>query len=89
MAGFTGMDIEAVKGLSNQMKQKADEIMQIKNQLTSALNSAQWVGPDQARFKSDWDGQCVQALTQVSQTLQDAAQAAQQNAQQQEQASNT
>ena len=89
MAGFTGMDIEAVKGLSNQMKQKAGEIDAIKNQLTSALNSAQWVGPDQARFKSDWDGQCVQALTKVSQTLNDAAQAAQQNAQQQEQASNT
>ena len=89
MAGFTGMDIEAVKQLSTQMRQKADEISQIKNQLTTALNGAQWVGPDRERFKSDWDGQCVQALTKVSQTLNDAAQAAQQNAQQQEQASNT
>ena len=40
MAGFTGMDIEAVKGLSAQMTQKAGEIDAIKNQLTSALNSA-------------------------------------------------
>ena len=89
MAGFTGMDIEAVKQLSTQMRQKADEISQIKNQLTTALNGAQWVGPDRERFKSDWDGQCVQALTQVSQTLEQAGQAANQNAQQQEQASNT
>ena len=88
MAGFTGMDIEAVKQLSTQMNQKAEEIDQIKSQLTSALEGAQWVGPDQARFKSEWDGQCVQALTKVSQTLRDAGQAAQQNAQQQEQASN-
>ena len=88
MAGFTGMDIEAVKQLSTQMRQKADEISQIKNQLTTALNGAQWVGPDRERFKSDWEGQCVQALTQVSQTLEQAGQAANQNAQQQEQASN-
>ena len=75
MAGFTGMDIEAVKGLSNQMKQKADEIRQIQGQLTSALNGAQWVGPDRERFKSE--------------TLEQAGEAANQNAQQQEQASNT
>jgi uncharacterized protein YukE len=89
MAGFTGMDIEAVKGLSNQMKQKADEIRQIQGQLTSALNGAQWVGPDRERFKSEWDGQCVQALRKVSETLEQAGEAANQNAQQQQQASNT
>lgn len=88
MAGFTGMDIEQVKQLSTQMNQKAEEIEQIKQQLTSALNGAQWVGPDQQRFKSEWDGQCVSALTKVAETLRQAGQAAQQNASQQEQASN-
>ncbi len=85
---FTGMDIQAVRQLATQMRQKADEIEQIKNQLTSALNGAQWVGPDQQKFKSEWDGSCTQSLTRVAEVLRQAGQAAEQNAPQQEQASN-
>jgi hypothetical protein len=88
MAGFTGMDIEGVRSLARQLQQKADEIEQIKAHLTSALNGAQWVGPDQQRFKSDWEGNSVPALSRVSESLRSASQAAEQNAQQQEQASN-
>jgi uncharacterized protein YukE len=88
MAGFTGMDIQQVRQLSQQMRTKADEIEQISQQLTAALNGAQWVGPDQARFKSEWESNCVSALRQVCETLRSAGQAAEQNAVQQEQASN-
>ena len=89
MAGFTGMDIVAVRNLSTQMSTKATEIEGIRDQLSSLLGNTEWVGPDQVRFKGDWDNQCVQALTRVAGTLNDASRAAQQNAEQQEQASNT
>jgi uncharacterized protein YukE len=85
---FTGMDIPAVRQLAQQMTSAADEIEQLKQRLTSALNSAQWVGPDQQRFKGEWDGNCVSSLTRVAEILRQASQAATQNAQQQEQASN-
>lgn len=88
MAGFTGMDIEGVRNLATQMKQKADEITQISTQLTAALKGAQWVGPDRTQFESDWDGQCVAQLKAVSDRLNEASTRANQNAQQQEQASN-
>lgn len=87
MAGFTGMDIGQVRTLANQMRQKADEIESIMAQLTSQLKQAQWVGPDRQKFESDWDGQYCTSLRNVAQGLKDAASIADQNAQQQEQAS--
>jgi uncharacterized protein YukE len=88
MAGFTGMDITQVRNLANTMRTKADEIENIMSQLTNQLKGAQWVGPDRQRFESDWDGQYCSSLRNVIQGLQDAATNADQNAQQQEQASN-
>lgn len=89
MAGFTGMDIEGVRNLALQMRTKADEIQQISSQLTAALKSAQWVGPDRTQFESDWEGQCVAQLKSVMDRLQDAAKRAEDNAKQQETASQT
>ena len=87
MAQFTGMDIAGVRQLSQQMNAKADEIQSIGQQLTSALQSAQWVGPDRERFLSDWQGQHMQALSRVVEALRDASMRANRNADEQEQAS--
>ena len=90
MAGqFTGMDIQAVRQLSQQMKSKAEEIRSLMQQLTSQLQNTQWVGPDREKFTSDWQGQHVAALNRVIQGLEDASTAASNNANQQEQASNS
>ena len=88
MASFTGMDIGAVRQLSTQMNAKAGEIRTITQQLTSALESAPWVGPDRERFVGEWQSQHVAALNNVIQGLEAAAQTAQRNAQEQESASN-
>ncbi len=88
MAGFTGMDIGQVRNLAAQMRQKAEEIEGIANQLTQALNSAQWVGPDKQKFEGDWNSQYRQQLRQVCDGLKQAAGIADQNAKQQEDASN-
>lgn len=85
---FTGMDIAAVRQLSQQMKAKADEIRTLSQQLTGQLQNAQWVGPDRDRFTNDWQSQHVAALNRVAEGLEHASQAADNNASQQEQASN-
>lgn len=87
MAQFTGMDIAAVRQLSQQLTRSAGDIRQISQQLTGQLQNTQWVGPDQQRFTSDWQGQHVQALNQVVLALEEAGRLANQNADQQEQAS--
>jgi uncharacterized protein YukE len=87
MANFTGMDIPGVRALSSQMNQSAGQIRQLMSTLTNQLNGTQWVGPDRSRFESDWSGTYVQQLTQVASALEDAANRANQNANEQESAS--
>jgi uncharacterized protein YukE len=87
MANFTGMDIPAVRQLSAQMNQSAGQIRQLMSTLTNQLNGTQWVGPDRSRFEGDWSGTYVQQLTQVASALEDAANRANQNANEQESAS--
>ena len=85
---FTGMDIQAVRTLANQMTQRAGEIRTIMGQLTSQLTNAPWVGADREHFVSDWQGTHCQQLNAVIQGLEHAAQRAMQNAQEQENVSN-
>lgn len=87
MTSFTGMDVSGVRQLSQQMTQSASQIRQLMGTLTSQLGGTQWVGPDRTRFESDWTSTYVQQLTQVANALDDAAQRATQNANEQESAS--
>lgn len=84
-----GLDVEQVRQLSTQLNQKAGDIDSILSTLTSTLNSTQWEGPDATQFRNDWSGQYTSSLRQVSQALRDAAQKATQNANAQEQTSNS
>lgn len=82
-----GMDVEAVRGLAQQLQQKGQEINEIANTLTQQLSSAQWIGTDATRFRDDWNSQHAKNLHQVAEALRNAGQAATANAQQQEDAS--
>lgn len=88
MSNFTGMDIGGVRQLAGQMDQRAEEIRTLMGQLTNALQSAQWVGPDREHFVADWQGTHCAQLNAVIHGLTEAANRARLNAQQQEQASN-
>jgi uncharacterized protein YukE len=82
-----GADIEQVQQLSNQLNAKANEIENVISQLSSAISSVNWMGPDADRFRSDWQGQHVAQLKQVVSALQAASQNARRNAQEQQTAS--
>lgn len=82
-----GADIEQVQQLSTQLNAKASDIQSIISQLSSAINSVNWMGPDADRFRSDWQGQHVAQLKQVVSALQTASQNARRNAQEQQSAS--
>ncbi len=84
---YGGLDVQQVRQLSTQLSQKASDIDSILSSLTGALNNTQWEGPDATKFRNDWSGQHTSVLKQVAQALRDASQNAQQNAAQQEQAS--
>ena len=84
-----GLDPGAVRALANQMNNAASEIQQLSNQLTTMLSNTAWVGADHDRFVSEWTGNHVHQLQLVANALTDAASVANQNALQQEQASNS
>lgn len=86
MAVF-GQDVEQVRQLGTQLNTKAGDIESVISQLTSAVNSVQWMGPDAERFKSEWQGQHVPRLRQVVSALQQASTDANRNANEQQQAS--
>ncbi len=86
--GVYGQDIEQVQKLATQLNSKAEEIQQVMSQLTSAISSVQWMGPDADRFRSDWSSQHTAKLKAVVSALQAASQSAKKNAQEQQQASN-
>ena len=87
MAGMTGMDIEQVRVLSQQLNSAADQVRQIAADLSSKLGSTTWVGNDQARFTSDWESTHRQNLSKVAEALSAASQLAARNASEQESAS--
>lgn len=89
MAGFTGMDVQAVRTLAQQMDQASDQINQLASQLNGKLNSVDWKGNDRNHFVNDWQGHHMNQLRQVSNALKDAASKARQNAAEQERTSNT
>jgi phosphoenolpyruvate carboxylase len=84
MSNMTGMDVAGVRQVALQMTTAANDIQTAMTTLTHALSGAAWVGADRERFVSDWNGEHVQALHNVIQSLTDAATLASQNAQEQE-----
>jgi len=87
MSSFYGMNVEEVRQLASQMTQRSSEIRSLMNQLTSALQNTQWVGPDHDRFLNEWQSTYVAQLNQVANGLEEAANLATANANAQEQAS--
>lgn len=84
---FTGMDIGQVRQLASLMRNKADEIESIMNELTRQLSSTSWMGNDRQQFEQDWSGPHCNSLRNVANGIRDAATRADQNAAQQESAS--
>ena len=82
-----GMDIEEVRQLAQQLEHSSGEIKNIVGQLTGKIDSAHWIGPDRENFHNAWQSHHVVALNNVSVALHDASMVANQNAQQQQDAS--
>lgn len=84
MAGFYGMDVEQVRELARQLFDKASQIDDLAQQLTSKLTATDWKGPDSDRFRDEWMTNHQPALQRVAEALRDASQKANNNAQEQE-----
>ena len=62
-----------VSALASRMSDVAEAVRALEQRLTSGLDTTEWVGPDRARFESDWRSRHVTALRQAAEALDDAA----------------
>ena len=83
-----GADPDQLRTTANQFMQAADRLQGSMKGLTGFVsNAAIWRGPDSERFRSEWNGQSVSALSAAINTLHAGAEVLRRNADEQEDAS--
>ncbi|GAB3159920.1 WXG100 family type VII secretion target [Myceligenerans halotolerans] len=87
-ANVSGLDVEAVRALSQLLQQSADQLRQIGDQINSTMEQTQWNGQDASQYEELWDGQYYVTLQQLSEQFIEHGQTAERNASEQEGTSN-
>lgn len=84
MNALKGMNVEEVRGMARQLRDAAEEITRIEQELTSGLEGVDWTGPDADRFRGQWAGEMVPALQQIMNSVNELGDSADRNAAEQE-----
>ena len=84
MNAAKGMNVEEVKRMSGQLRDAAEEITRIEQELTRGLEDVDWTGPDADRFRGQWSGEMVPALQQIMDAVNELGDTADRNAAEQE-----
>src|SRR5699024_10074624 len=79
-----GMNVEEVRRMPAQLRDAAEEITRIEQELTSGLADVDWTGPDADRFSGQLQSEMDAALQQIMNPLYELGQSAERNASQQE-----
>lgn len=84
MNATKGMNVEEVRRLAGQLRDAAEEITRIEQELTSGLEGVDWTGPDADRFRGQWSGEMIPALQQIMNSVNELGESADRNAAEQE-----
>ncbi|WP_087483432.1 WXG100 family type VII secretion target [Brachybacterium massiliense] len=84
MNATKGMNVEEVRRMSAQLREAAEEITRIEQELTRGLEDVDWTGPDADRFRGQWAGEMVPALQQIMNSVNELGDSADRNAAEQE-----
>ena len=84
---FLGMDIEGVRALAQQFGEKAQTVEDVISTISGQVQSVDWKGTDADQVKSEWEGTLSSQLRNVADALRQAQTTANNNADEQEQAS--
>lgn len=89
MNATKGMNVEEVRRMSTQLREAAEEITRIEQELSSGLEGVDWTGPDADRFRGQWSGEMIPALQQIMNAVTELGDTADRNAAEQEATSST
>ena len=84
MNSTQGMNVEEVRRMSAQLRDAAEEITRIEQELTGGLAEVDWTGPDADRFRGQWQSEMVPALQQIMNSVTELGDTADRNAAEQE-----
>ena len=84
MNATKGMNVEEVRRMSAQLRDAAEEITRIEQELTRGLESVDWTGPDADRFRGQWSSEMVPAMQQIMTSVNELGESAERNAAEQE-----
>lgn len=84
MNALKGMNVEEVRGMARQLREAAEEITRIEQELTNGLEEVDWTGPDADRFRGQWSGEMIPALQQIMNSVNELGETADRNAAEQE-----
>lgn len=85
--GFLGLDVVAIRRLSQQLETQSREVAAAERELTTLLANTDWFGADQAAFMNDWTSIHAPDLRRTSTLLREASSVASQGALRQERVS--
>ncbi len=87
--GMQGMDPEAVRQLAQEIQRAAQHLETLVHTLNANVTNTAWTGRDRDQFVAHWDSTLRPHVLHAACGLAEAASAAQRNAEQQEQVSNS
>ena len=89
MNATKGMNVEEVRRMSGQLRDAAEEITRIEQELTRGLENVDWTGPDADRFRGQWSSEMIPALQQIMNSVNDLGESAERNVAEQDAASSS
>ncbi len=79
-----GMSVDEVRRMARDLADAAEEIEQMRTELTTGLEEVDWTGPDADRFRGEWADEMDPALEDLSTAISALSTTAETNAQEQE-----
>lgn len=68
-----GGNLEQMQGLEHQFTSDAQVVAELQRRITAQVSNTTWTGPAAERFRSEWNGTFVGALTRLQEALHENA----------------
>ena len=73
MSNMVGASLEQMQSLEQQFIADAQAVAEVQRRISAAVGNTTWTGPAADRFRSEWNGTFVSALTRLQESLQENA----------------
>lgn len=73
MTSMVGGSLEQMQALEHQFTVDGQQVGELQRRITAALSNTTWTGPAADRFRQEWNGTFVGALSRLQEALQENA----------------